>query len=154
MCFFIVLTGFTIQNPRDKKVKVALLKPKTVVEKYFKYYNRLNLKGMNSLTTENYQFPKSDKEFANLKYIKVIRIIEDTNKTNKEIYLRTRKKNQIMDMGKEKSELENIIIYKVKFVVKYKKDGIGPRDSGEYGYNYTLIRKDKNSPWLINSAGY
>lgn len=154
LCLLIVLTGFMIQNPSNKKIQIVYLKPNEVIEKFFKYYNQKNLNGMNSLTTVNYHFSKLNWEFDNLKYIKVSHIVEDTNQTNKEIYIRSRKKNQLIDMEKEKTELENVTIFKVSFEVKYKKDGIGPRDSGKYGYNYTLIRKNKNSPWLISSAGY
>jgi hypothetical protein len=149
-----ILTGCTTQNSEDKSVEMAFLEPKDVIEEYFKYYNQKNLEGMNSLTTERNQSSKSAWGFDNLEYIKITDIIEDTNQTNKEIYLRSRKKGQIIDTEKEKSELENIIIFKVGFEVKYKKEGVGPNDSGNYEYNYILIRKDKNSPWLIDSYGH
>ncbi|WML32834.1 DUF4829 domain-containing protein [Clostridium sp. OS1-26] len=154
LCLLMILTGCTTQNPKDKSVETAFLKPKDVIEEYFKYYNQQNLEGMNSLTTEKNHSSKSSLGFDNLEYIKVNNIIEDTNQTNKEIYIRGRKKGQIIDLEKEKSELENVIIFKVDFEVKYKKEGIGPNDSGSYEYNYILTRKDKNSPWLIDSYGY
>lgn len=134
-----ILTGCTTQNPKE------------VVKEFFKYYNQKNLEGMNSLTTE--QFSESFWEFENLEYIKVINIIEDTNQTNKEDYLRQRKLGQKIDMDKEKLELENVTIFKVDFEVKYKKERVGPSDSGRDKYYY-LIRKDKNSPWLISTFGH
>lgn len=146
-----ILTGCTTQNSKNEKIDVALLKPKEVVEGFFKYYNQKNLEGMNTFTTEKNQLSW---EFDNLEYIKVINIIEDTNKTNKEVYLRDMKKGQIIDMEKEKSELENVTIFNVDFYVKYKKEGIGPSDSGRDKYSYTLIRKEKNSPWLISAFGH
>lgn len=48
---------------------------------------------------------------------------------------------------------ENIIIYKVKYTVKYKSDKVAPQDSGKYTTWFTLIRKDKNSSWLIDDMG-
>lgn len=48
---------------------------------------------------------------------------------------------------------ENVIIYKVNYKVKYKKDEIELQDSGSYEIWFTLIRKDKNSPWLIDDMG-
>ncbi|MBU3192354.1 DUF4829 domain-containing protein [Clostridium bowmanii] len=133
---------------------MSLLKPKEVVEGFFKYYNQKNLEGMNTLTTEKYHSSESYWGFDNLEYIKVINIIEDTKKANKEVYLRQTKKGQIIDTEKEKSELENVTIFNVDFEVKYKKEGVGPTDSGRDKYSYTLIRKDKNSPWLISSFGH
>jgi len=154
VCLLIILTGCTTQNPKDKKVEMAVLKPKQVIKAFFKYYNKKNLNGMNTLTIEKYHFSESFWEFDNLEYIKVIHITEDTNEANKEIYLRQMKKSQIIDMEKEKAELENVAIFKVDFVVKYKKDGVGPSDSGRDRYDYILIRKDKDSPWLIASFGH
>ena len=149
-----ILTGCTTQNSKDKKIDVDLLKPREVVEGFFKYYNQKKLEGMNTLRTEKYHSSESNWGFDNLEYIKVINIIEDTNHTNKEVYLRQMKKGQIIDMEKEKLELENITIFKVDFEVKYKKEGLGPSNSGRDEYSYTLIRKDKNSPWLIDSFGH
>ena len=57
-------------------------------------------------------------------------------------------------MDKEKSELENVIIFKVKFYVKYKNENLGFTSSGPDDFYYFLIRKDKNSPWLIDWAGH
>ncbi len=149
-----ILTGCAIQNPKDKKFQMPLLKPKEVIEEFFKYYNQKNLEGMSSFTTDTYHSSETHWGFDNLEYIKLINIFEDTNQANKEIYLRQRKKSQIIDMEKEKSELENVIIFKVNFEVKYKKEGVGPRDSGKDQYKYILMRKDKNSPWLIDSFGH
>jgi hypothetical protein len=154
VCLLAILTGCTTQNSKEKKVQRALLEPKQVIEGFFKYYDQKNMEGMNSFTTENYHFSKLNWEFDNLEYIKVINIIEDNNQENKEIYLRQMEKSQIIDMEKEKSELENVAIFKVDFEVKYKKEGVGPSDSGKDQYGYILIRKDKNSPWLIDSFGH
>jgi len=156
LCLLIILTGCS--NPRDENVKVNLLKPKVVIEDFFKYYNQQNLHGMNSLTTERYHFSKSFWEFDNLDYIRVINIDEYINISDKEIYLRNnihgKEKHHIINVDKEKPELENIIIFKVNFEVKYKKEGIGPSNSGRDINFYNLVRQDKNSPWLIDSAGH
>ncbi|MCB2312799.1 DUF4829 domain-containing protein [Clostridium tagluense] len=154
LCLLMIITGCATKNSKDKKVQVAFLKPKEVIGEFYKYYNQKNLKGMNTLTIEKYHSSESSWGFDNLEYIKVINIIEDTDQTNKEVYLRQMKKSQIIDMEKEKLELENVAIFKVDFETKYKKDGVGPSDSGRDEYSYTLTRKDKNSPWLISSFGH
>lgn len=146
-----VLTGCTAQ--------ITLLKPTEVIEGYFKYYNEKNLQGMNSLSTERTQ-SHSEKgwDFGNLEYIKVINIVEDTNQAEKEIHIRNvihgKEENYVIDRDKEKLELENVIIFKVEFEVKYIKDEIGFRSSGRDNFYYFLSRKDKSSPWLIDGYGY
>ncbi|MBU3142710.1 DUF4829 domain-containing protein [Clostridium sp. CF012] len=132
--------------------KEPLLKPKEVIEQFFKYYNQKNVQGINSLTAARSNSPATNWGFDNLEYIKLINIVEDTNQANKETHIRSRM--YIIDADKVKLELENIIIFKVDFEVKYKKEGVGPRDSGRDTYYYTLVRKDKNSPWLIDGYGY
>ncbi|MCW6108972.1 DUF4829 domain-containing protein [Clostridium sporogenes] len=52
-----------------------------------------------------------------------------------------------------KAKEENIIIYKVDYEVKYKTGAITPQDSSSYETWFTLIRKDKNSPWVIDEVG-
>ncbi|NMM61694.1 DUF4829 domain-containing protein [Clostridium sp. P21] len=41
----------------------------------------------------------------------------------------------------------------VQYKVAYKNDNIEPEVSGKYKKPYTLIRKDKNSLWLIDDGG-
>lgn len=154
LCLLMILTGCTTQNSKDKNVQITLSKPKIVIEEFYRYYNQKNLQGINLLTTERNHSSESSWGFDNLDYIKVINIVEDNNQANKESYIRSKKKGQIIDIEKEKSELDNIIIFKVNFDVKYKEDGIGSSDSGRDNYNYILLRKDKNSPWLIDSFGH
>ncbi len=154
LCLLIILTGCSTKNSKDKNIDVALLKPKQVVEEFLIYYNQKNLEGMNTLTTEKYHSPESSWEFDNLEYIKVINIKEDTNQANKEVYLRQMKTGQILDMEKEKLELENVAIFIVNFEIKYKKEGVGPSDSGVDKNIYILVRKDTNSPWIISSFGH
>lgn len=156
LCLLIILTGCS--TPKDEKVQANLLKPKVVISEFFKYYNQQNLQGMNSLTTKRHHFSESFWEFDNLDYIRVINIDEYINISDKETYLRNnihgKEKHHIIDADKEKSELENIIIFKINFEVKYKKEGVGPSNSGKDTNFYYLVRQDKNSPWLIDSAGH
>lgn len=152
LCFSIFLSGFVFLSQKDKKSQMSYLNPKQVIEKYFEYYNHKDLKKMNSLATKNHQFSSST--LKNLEYIKIIHIKEVADQEQKEIYLRSRHKNKIINFEKEKLDLKNIAIFMVTFEVKYSKNVFTSNDSGRYGYNYTLIRKDKNSPWLIDSAGY
>ncbi|MGV8979584.1 DUF4829 domain-containing protein [Clostridium sp.] len=158
LCLLMILTGCTTQNSENKSDQTTLLKPKVVIEEFFNYYSHKDLKGMNSLTTQRHHFSEAGWEFDNLDYIRVINIVEDTSQSEKEIHIRNvihgKEKNYIIDMDKEKLELENVIIFKVEFEVKYIKEGVGASDSGRDNYYYILVRKDKNSPWLIDGYGH
>lgn len=72
---------------------------------------------------------------------------EDRRPSQKEVYMKYGR--GIITHAKA----ENIKIYKVEYTVEYKKDGVGPEDSGKDIKWCTLIRKDKNSPWLIDEIG-
>lgn len=132
------------QEPNSQKQP---LEPKQVVEDYFKYYNEKNRKEMLSTLTEWHNAPNVVFGFENLKYIKLNSISEDVAPSMKEGYIKYGR--GLVNGAKE----ENIIIYKIEYTVKYKKDGVGPQDSGKYTKWCTLIRKDKNSPWLIDEIG-
>lgn len=49
---------------------------------------------------------------------------------------------------------ENVIVIKVNFNVKYPEGIYGSYNEGDYtDWNMILVRKDKNSPWLIDDQG-
>jgi PBP1b-binding outer membrane lipoprotein LpoB len=123
------------------------LQPNQVIDNYFRYYNEKNREGVLSTQTEVNKAPNIVFGFENLKYIKLISMSEDTNTKQKEAYMKYGRGS--INGVKE----ENVIIYKVKYDVKYKKNGIGPQDSGIYIKWFTVIRKDNNSPWLIDDIG-
>lgn len=158
LCLLMIITGCANKKPKVENVEITLLKPEIVIKEFFKYYNQKDLEGMNSLSTPWRHFSKTGWEFDNLDFIRVINISEDTNVANKEIYIRNnihdKEKNYIINMDKEKFELENVIIFKVDFEAKYINSEIGPSDSGIDTNYYILIRKDKDSPWLIDSSGH
>ncbi len=53
------------------------------------------------------------------------------------------------------TKLKNVIVFKVKFNVKYPKGVSGPFNEGDYeNWNMILVREDENSPWLIDDQGY
>lgn len=138
------------QNDINKTTAITTINPqslssKQVLENYFKYCNEKNVDGISSLMTE-WRKPSGELD-ENLESIKLNSITEDTRPSQKEAYMKYG--HGIVTGTKE----ENISIYKVKYTVKYKKDGIGPEDSGTYEKSYILIRKDKNSPWLIDDGG-
>ncbi len=145
-----VLTGCSIvktqtTNFQELNLQKQSLEPKQVVEKYFKYYNKKNLGGVNSTRAQWSQMTTGLDE--NIKYIKLNSMSEDASPSMKEGYIKYGRGT--ITGAKE----ENIIIYKIEFTVKYKKEGVGPQDSGKYTKWCTLIRKDKNSPWLIDEIG-
>lgn len=143
----IVFSGCSKVKTQISDSKNQQLQPKQVIDSYFKYYNEKNREGVLSTETEVNKAPNVVFGFENLKYIKLISMWEDTNPKQKEAYMKYGRGS--VNGVKE----ENVIIYKVKYDVKYKKDGIGPQDSGIYIKWFTIIRKDKNSPWLIDDIG-
>jgi hypothetical protein len=119
----------------------------TVVEKYFKYKNEKNKDNVLTTLTEHFNAPNVVWGFENLDSIKIINIEKESKDTVIKGYLNN-------GNGSENGTTEsNLKVYKVKYEVKYKKDGIGPQDSGTYDWWYFVIRKDENSQWLIDDFG-
>lgn len=53
------------------------------------------------------------------------------------------------------TKIENVIVFKVTFNVKYPKSVTGPFNEGDYNnWSMILIRDDNKSPWLIDDQGY
>ena len=120
--------------------------PEQVVKNYFKFYNEKNKEKLLTTLTDWHKAPNVVWGFDNLKYIKVIKIEDDT-KAQRDAY---------MHYGRGKIngvKEENVRVYKVDYEVKYKKDGVGPEDSGKYTKWYTVIKENDNSPWLIDDGG-
>ncbi len=143
----LIFVGGSKNQLQTSNSQNQLLEPKQVVENYFKYYNEKNKEGVISTLTEWHNSPNVVWEFDNLKYIKINSIKEDINPKDKEAYM---KYGRGMINGVKE---ENVIIYTVEYEVKYKKDGVGSQDSGNYTWGFTVIRKDKYSPWLIDDFG-
>jgi hypothetical protein len=147
----ISFVGFNIVFKKDMNkssniiaAEGQLLQPEQVIGNYFGYCNEKNVKGVNSTHTEWLRGPSLDE---NLKSIKLNSISEDTRESQKEGY---------MKYGRgtiNGAKAENIKIYKVNYTVKYKKNGVGAEDSGTYEKWIILVRKDKNSSWLIDDIG-
>ncbi len=56
---------------------------------------------------------------------------------------------------KNGTKIENVIVFKVSFNIKYPKGELGPFNEGDYNnWSMILVRKDKDSPWLIADQGY
>lgn len=149
---FILFLVFILSGCSKVKTQVTdsqkqQLQPNQVIDNYFRYYNEKNKEGVLSTLTEVNKAPNIVFGFENLKYIKLISMSEDINPKQKEAYMKYGRGS--INGVKE----ENVIIYKVKYDVKYKKNGIGPQDSGIYIKWFTIIRKDNNSPWLIDDIG-
>lgn len=144
-----------MQNVKVNKVGGKLLQPKQVIEQFYKSYNQKNLKGIYSVTTKRYHSADSNLMFNNLKSIKAIKITLETDPKYKQGYMHygLGKTDGLIDIAKEKELEKNIIIYKVSYEVKYIKDSNSIQKSGEHTFWIYLIRKDINSPWLINDMG-
>ena len=53
------------------------------------------------------------------------------------------------------TKIENVIVFKVNFNVKYPEGVSGSFDEGDYNnWSMILIRDDNSSPWLIDDQGY
>ena len=141
---FLFVGCFKKENGNDYSYKKSL-KPKQVVQNFFKYYDEKNKdKFLSTLTSHN---KDTEWGFGNLKHINPNSIKEDKNPIQKEAYI---KYGRGTTNGVKE---ENVIIYKVDYDVKYRVSWIYPGESGEYIKWFTLIRKDKNSPWLIDEIG-
>lgn len=130
-------------RPIDSKGDSAQM----VVENFFKYKNEKNKDKLLTTLTEHYNAPNVVWGFDNLDSVKILKIEEEKNENAKESYLHNGR-------GSINGTTENNIeVYKVKYEIKYKNDGVGPQDSGIYDWWYFVIRKDENSPWLIDDMG-
>ncbi len=138
------------KNDGSNKIntKGQLLQPKQVVENYINYLNKNDKKTQKNLTTKEYYsiiWGRGSKDTNNIKYINYIKIksiSEETNPFQKESYLKNGK-------GRTNGTTEdNIKIYKIEYISV---DWVFHRDKRTRWC--TVIRKDKNSPWLIDDWG-
>lgn len=141
----IVLVGCSKDSNRaiDSKGDSAQI----VVENFFKYKNEKNKDKLLTTLTEHYNAPNVVWGFDNLDSVKILKIEEEKSENVKDGYLHNGRGsiNGITE--------NNIKVYKVKYEIKYKNDGVGPQDSGTYDWWFFVIRKDENSPWLIDDMG-
>lgn len=143
-----VLTGCSIgktqeSNSQETDSQKQLLQPKQVIENYFKYYTKRNKEGIRLTRTDSEDFEFDE----NIEYMKLDSISETFNPSFKEAYMKYGRGT--INGATE----ENIRVFKIIYTVKCKKDGIGPIDSGKLYKWATFIRKDKNSPWLLDEIG-
>ncbi|KHD34730.1 hypothetical protein NL50_15935 [Clostridium acetobutylicum] len=148
----VIMFMFTGCSLGEKKVNISnseklKLKPNEVIENYFKYYGEKSRTGMLSTLTPWQNKPNTNFEFDNLKSINLINIVEDSNSKQKEAYMKYGRGS--VNGVKE----ENVRIYKVTFDVKCKKDDASAFTTGRNIELFTVIRKNKNSPWLIDDHG-
>ena len=118
----------------------------TVVENHFKYKDEKNQDKILTTLTDHWKAPNVVWGFEHLDQIKLIRIEEDITVKNRGGYLSNGRGRINGTTG------DNLKVFKVKYEVKYK-DEVGPQESGTYDWWYFVIRKDGNSPWLIDDMG-
>lgn len=118
-----------------------------VVEKYFKYSDEKNEKGVLSTLTDRWNAPNIVWELGNLEYIDLNFIEEETDQKQYESYLKNGRGSI------NGTTMENLIVFKVMYEVEYKNDYVSSQESGMYEWWFFLIRKDENSPWLIDDMG-
>lgn len=122
-----------------------LLDAQKVVENYFKYRNEKNAEGLQSTLEE--QDPNLSEDIKDTDYIKIISIKEDTDPMLKEMYL-----YDVKGKAKE-AKAANIKVFNVFYDVKYKEGVQATEGNGKNQCWFWVIRKDKNSPWIINDMG-
>ncbi|APM37676.1 M56 family metallopeptidase [Clostridium kluyveri] len=140
---------FSKDDGSDKiNTKGQLLQPKKVVENYIKYLNQNDKKAQKNLVTKDYAsiiWGKGSKDTKNIKYINYIKIksiSEETNPFQKKSYLENGR-------GRRNGATEeNVKIYKIEYISV---DWVFHRDKETKWF--TVIRKDKNSTWLIDGWG-
>lgn len=117
-----------------------LLTPKQVIEEYFRWKNAKDIEKANEMLTER----KRGSEWLpeNLQYIKVISISSE----QKDFWLKRSKE------WAQRNELEpeNVQIFLVEFEVKFVNDRLSSYDSGKHKWHFYMVRKNENSPWLID----
>ncbi|WMJ80194.1 DUF4829 domain-containing protein [Clostridium sp. MB40-C1] len=134
-------TGRLIGNDPDTKAA------ETVVRNYFKYKNEKNEEKVLSTLTDSFKSPNVVREYDDLESIKLIGIQEEMNNNIKGSYLKD-------GQGSVNGTTEkNLKVFKVTYRVKYKENNKSAQESGKYIWWFDVIRKDENSPWLIDDFG-
>lgn len=124
-----------------------VLKPDQVVENYFKYYNEKSKAGVLSTLTKWHSEPNVVYDFDSLSSINLLDMYEEKGQFLRDDYIQSGR-------GKENNTtLDNLKVFRVKYKVEYKKDGVGYQDSGTYEWLVYVVRKDAKSPWLIDDMG-
>lgn len=144
-----ILTGCSLLQ---KKVNISnsdklKLSSKEVVENYFKYYNEKSKTGVLSTLTKWHNTPNMKFGFDSLKSINIIDITDDSTPKQKEAYMKYGRGS--INGVKE----ENVKIYKVTYDLKLKNENHWAENSGKHTKWFTVIRTNKNSPWLIDDQG-
>ncbi|UZQ52304.1 M56 family metallopeptidase [Clostridium kluyveri] len=139
------------QNNISQKNNVTgnreLLQPKQVVENYFKYYSEKDQQHVEKLLTKEAIGPNPIWVFKYIEYFKIISINEESDPLFKNGYL-SHGRGSINGVKKE-----NVKVYRAKYDVKYIEGSVVPEENGNHTCWFYVIRKDKNSPWLIDDMG-
>lgn len=114
--------------------------PRQVIEEHFMWQNKKSISKTEELLTERRR--GIGWNFDNLKYIKLLTVSSE------------KRENWVKHCRKwaERDGLspENAMILLVEFEVKFVNDLHSCYPSGKYKWHYYLIRKNENSPWLID----
>ncbi len=137
----------SIKENSKTAVNSQLLQPQQVIENYFKYLNEKNKEALLTTVTEHFKSPNVVWGLENLEYTKINSISKSVNSLDKDTYMKA-------GHGSTNSvKEENVKIYNVNYTVKYKTEEFPSHPSGNYIIKFIVIRKDMNSPWLIDDLG-
>ena len=142
-----ILVGCSPSQWKDSSSKNETAAAKKVVKNYFKYYNNKDKEALLTTVSEKSHGANTVWGFDDLKNIKLVFIDENTDES---IY------NDYFSSGSGSVNgisPENVKIFNVKFNVQYKKDSIFNHLNGFHYNDFILIRKDKDSPWVIDDFG-
>lgn len=148
---FIILTLFILCScgikSTNKTADSQSNSPQNVVEKFFQYKNEKDKSKLLTTLTEHWNDQNVIWDFGSFDSIKITNIEELKNKLVNEGYLKHGR-------GAVNGTTEtNLAVFNVEYETKYRKYFIGPEASNKCSWQFFVIRKDVNSPWLIDDFG-
>jgi hypothetical protein len=137
----LIVLSFYAGNVKDYTLETKNLSAQQVVEYYFKSWNHKNGLAMRAVMSNKNEMAINDYWIRQVNYVKILTIKESPTETK---YIKT----LISD------PYYAVTVFSVTFDVNYPKNVVT-------GYNgkwdleeFELIKKTKNSPWLIGSHGF
>jgi hypothetical protein len=141
--FCILLVGCSSRTTTKQNIKVDLSTPEGVIDAHFKYADAKDSDKSLSLFTNREKKLIAGGDLNDIKSIKVKSITEETDPKIREGYSKG-------GPGKEAGvKDENFKIFRVSFDQKEKYQF----KAKNYISWFTIVRKDANSPWLIDEIG-
>lgn len=130
-------------NPVESKDE-DIISAQSAIEKHFQYIQEKDQEKFLTTMTERQAQNNSYLKPEDIKNIKLLKITEDKSESSIQGYLES-----IKDTESETTK-ENVKIFYVSFEIEYVDESAQHQNNGELMWVCYLIRKDENSPWLID----